>query len=115
MHPEPICSGPLVGDLGTGSFTEPEPLDAPRVTYQDFEKWSVFGVCGSIITGSEGPDVLSVGGGNLTAHLLGGDDTVNPISPAEAHDDFVDGGDGFDTADLGEGTDVCVNVEAGPC
>lgn len=58
--------------------------------------------------------MLSVGRGPLTAHLLGGDDTVSRIDLAPS-DDFVDGGDGTDSVDLGDGNDVCVNVEAGPC
>ena len=30
-------------------------------------------------------------------------------------DDYMDGGDGTDFADLGAGNDVCVNIENGPC
>lgn len=109
-HANQTSDGPLSGDLGTGSFT----LSGRHASYQEFERWSFEVLGGSIITGTEGPDVLSVGLGPLTAHLLGGNDTVGPVDLAPA-DDFVDGGDGNDSADLGDGSDVCANVETGPC
>jgi Ca2+-binding RTX toxin-like protein len=109
-HASPTSGSPLFGDLVTGSFA----MDGHHARYQEFEKWSLQVRGGSIITGSEGPDVLSVGLGPLTAYLLGGDDIVRPLNLAPA-DDFVDGGDGVDSADLGNGSDVCVNVETGPC
>jgi Ca2+-binding RTX toxin-like protein len=50
-------------------------------------------------------------GAPLTAHMGGGDDTVE----GGASDDYVDGGEGTDTADLGGGTNTCVAVEHGDC
>ena len=74
-HANPIYYSPLVGDLTTGSFTQ----DGRHANYQNFEQWSFQVLGGSVITGSEGPDVLSAGSGPLTAHLLGGDDTVSSV------------------------------------
>lgn len=105
-----LSGSPVTGDLATGAFA----MDGDHASYRDFERWSIEVRGGSVITGSEGPDVLSVGQGPLTAHLLGGDDTVDSVAVSPV-DDYVDGGDGTDAADLGDGNDVCVNVESGLC
>ena len=61
------------------------------------------------IDGTEGPDSIRFAGpAPVTVHGRGGDDVIATASA----DDYVDGGEGTDTADTGPGADACVSVEA---
>jgi Ca2+-binding RTX toxin-like protein len=98
--------GALVGDLATGAFT----MDGQHSVYLGFEDLSADVAGEAFISGTDGPNVISVLSARLTADLRGGDDTV----AGGPGDDFADGGDGTDTAALGPGNDVCINFEFTP-
>lgn len=81
-----------------------------------FEEWVFAAPVPFTVWGSEERDVVTAPGygsqdAPLTAHLRGGDDAAY----AYRSDDYVDGGDGVDTAELGPGTNTCDNVELGTC
>ena len=59
------------------------------------------------ITGTNGPNSISVSGNGSTIHALGGDDLI----VGDGGDNLIDGGPGEDTADGREGTDTCASVE----
>lgn len=106
---DPTSDGALVGNLATGAFN----MDGLHATYQGLEEWLVTAPGPVFITGSEGPDAVDIlFSAGLTAHMGGGDDRVSAVGFT---DDFVDGGDGTDTADLTQGSDVCINIEFGQC
>jgi hypothetical protein len=101
----------LVGNLGTGRFN----FKGDHASYGMFEDWqfTVFGPL--VITGSDNAETLRGDSRGLTAHMGGGDDYVFSGVGNHISDDLVDGGDGADTADLGDGIDACINIELGPC
>jgi Ca2+-binding RTX toxin-like protein len=107
----PTHTEALTADLGTGLF------DTSLVTahFLGFEDWNLTAFGTLDVTGTNGPDHLETTSTGLTAHLLGGDDSITSGTGVYASDDYVDGGLGTDYADLGDGTDTCVSVETGPC
>lgn len=81
-----------------------------------FEEWVFAAPVPWTVWGSEARDVVTASGygsehAPLTAYLLGGPD----LASAYRSDDYVDGGEGADSADLGPGTNTCVDVESGTC
>ncbi|MCW2793498.1 MAG: hypothetical protein JWO76_2596, partial [Nocardioides sp.] len=99
-------------DIPAGTLT----FDDRKIQVGGVESWALAFPIPLTVYGSEDADtVYGTGLGDkdaaMTAYLRGGDDTARGYLA----DDYVDGGDGVDTADLGPGTNTCVNVEAGPC
>ena len=83
----------------TSYFTAQNPIVADLITQK------VDGQGKDTLSGIE-----SVGGSDFGDDIRG-DDTVLNILFGFAGDDFLDGRGGFDSADGGEGTDTCLNME----
>jgi len=100
-------------DIPAGTIT----IDGVSSGVSGFEYWNFVSYRPLLVQGSDlGESIRADGWGGttgtpLTAHMGGGDDTVE----GGASDDFVDGGEGTDTVNLGGGTNTCVDVEQGDC
>lgn len=107
---------PVALDIPAGIFRTGQ--DA--VHLRPFEAYHIFDSRRPVhVQGSDAADTV-MGGftTRIIAHMGGGDDHVETGSNDDffpSKDDYVDGGDGTDYADLGTGSDTCDNVEEGPC
>lgn len=101
---------PVATPVTTDMIAETFGFDARGVIFpvRSLETLYLWGRGSWTAWGTEGNDVYSAGDSvRLTAHLRGGDDRAY----GSAKDDFVDGGDGFDTAWTYSGVDTCISVE----
>jgi Ca2+-binding RTX toxin-like protein len=100
-------------DIPAGTIT----VDGVSAHVSDFYFWNFVSNHPLLVHGSDQGESVRAGGWDgatdtpLTAYMAGGDDTVEGLNS----DDYVDGGDGTDTANLAGGTNTCVNVELGGC
>jgi Ca2+-binding RTX toxin-like protein len=104
-------AGALSADLGTGLFS----TQHLAAHFTGFESWGIDAFGPLDLIGTPGPDQVDTLSDGLTATLLGGDDSITSGTGNRASDDHVDGGEGTDHADLGDGADTCVSIETGPC
>jgi Ca2+-binding RTX toxin-like protein len=124
------ASGPITGDLGSGTITGLGNDEVVNV------EWLIGGPSDDVLTGTDGENALFGANGNDTLDAMDGDDFL----AGGAGDDAIDGGDGFDflgnyffaqyyppfsppsgpiTINLltgtltGEGTDTLVSIQGG--
>jgi hypothetical protein len=90
-------------DMGSNSMT----VDSVTATAADFENFRGYFYGTADITGTDGPNSISVYWEGSTIHALGGNDRIHGSNG----DDLIYGGPGEDTANGSDGTDTCASVE----